>query len=344
MQFRLSTLFLIVFVVAASMAAFGGWGIMIAAAILPTALYVNHCETLRRGIRNICVVVFLLGIIACILLQPHAGSYEASKRAQCSNNLKQIGIALCNYQDQHKHFPAVSTSDQNGKPLFSWRERILPQIEWGPLYDQLRQDEPWDSPYNAQICGQIAINFFQCPSANHGKNDCTTNYLAVIGPGTAWRKEGPVKLSDLPDGGAHTVMAVEVANSGVHWAEPRELTVEEALAGLKADFKGKARASDENKPEPRISSDHPGKINVLFADSKVLPFPQEMPLPLWEKLFAGEVKDVDALSDQFYSKPPEPSGWPLYLSLLVWLLSVILLFRRAVKSRRKPAAAEGVVS
>ena len=61
-----------------------------------------------------------------------------------------------------------------------------------------------------------------CPSAFGTKNRFFSNYVAIIGPGTIWRKEGPVSIKDLADPSV-TVMAIECANSGKHWAEPYTL-------------------------------------------------------------------------------------------------------------------------
>jgi prepilin-type processing-associated H-X9-DG protein len=163
-----------------------------------------------------------------------------------------------------------------------------------------------------------------------------THLVAIIGPGTAWREDGPVKLSDLPDGGKHTVMAVEVVDSGVHWAEPRDLTMDEALEGLKT---GKGL---------RISSAHPGGINILFADGEVQTLPLKMPISVWQKILAGDAIDLDYIWDSYDESAPdmvdvsvnippyEPSKWPIILSIVVWLLSIVLLFHRAIKSRPRP--------
>jgi hypothetical protein len=143
-----------------------------------------------------------------------------------------------------------------------------------------------------------------------------------------------VRLSDLPDGGSHTLMAVEVLNSGVHWAEPRDLTVEEAIEGLKT---GKGL---------RISTAHPYSINVLFANGDVRSLPAKMPLSLWQKLLAGEVRDVNNISALIDPNAPdminvsihdyyEPGKWTVVLGVIVWLISVALLFTRAIKSRQK---------
>ncbi len=210
-------------------------------------------------------------------------------------------------------------------------------IGYGSLYDSLKKDESWNSPYNVKLLGQHSIPEYKCPCESLDTKDYTTNYMAVIGPGTGWREDGPVRLPDLPDGGKRTVMVVEVVNSGVHWAEPRDLSVDEALEGLKT---GRGL---------RISSAHPGGICVLFADGAYHILPSKMPISLWRKILAGEIKDLDNIEEKIDPSavdmvdvsvlPPQPGKWVIIFSIIVWLLSVVLLFRRAIKSRRKPEMA-----
>lgn len=353
MQFQLSTLFLIFFNVAASLALFGPVGIYITAVLSIAALCLNRAKILRDGIWNAVLIIFI-GIICPGLLLPNISTArEAARQATCHGKLKQIGLALHNYHDANKHLPSANICDKNGKPLFSWRVQILPLLECEDIYNSLKIDEPWNSPHNTKVLSQFKPNYgpsypyYECPSANHKNNDFTTNYIAVIGPGTAWRENGPVKFSDLPDErshtvmkGSHTVMAVEVVNSGVHWAEPRDLTVEEALERMKT---GKGL---------RISTAHPSVIKVLFADGAVRSLPAKMPISVWRKILAGEAMDLDKILDSIDESAPdmvnvsvyvplyEPHEWKIILGAIVWLLSVVLLFRRAIKSRRKPVAIE----
>ena len=96
----------------------------------------------------VCVVGVLMcgGILVALLLPAVQASREAARRAQCANNLKQIGLAFHNYHDAHKTFPPAYIPDKDGKPMHSWRVLILPYLEQQALYKRYNFDEPWDSP------------------------------------------------------------------------------------------------------------------------------------------------------------------------------------------------------
>ena len=70
------------------------------------------------------------------------------------NNLKQIGIAIHNYHDEHSAMPPQAVCDKDGKPLLSWRVLLLPYMEQEALYRQFKL-EPWDSPTNKPLSAGI---------------------------------------------------------------------------------------------------------------------------------------------------------------------------------------------
>jgi hypothetical protein len=153
----------------------------------------------------------------------------ADKNSQCRNNLKQIGLALQIYHDQWGAFPPAYVADDKGRPIHSWRTLILPCLEQTTLYNQYRFDEPWDGPNNAEVCKRFPSSAmpFSCPAdPNYGHPQ--TNYLAVVGPNTAWPGSRSAQLgTDFPDGAASTVLLIEVERSGIHWMEPRDLNFDE---------------------------------------------------------------------------------------------------------------------
>jgi prepilin-type processing-associated H-X9-DG protein len=201
------------------------------------------------------VAVVLLLLCWTVILPALAEAIIAKKKMPCINNLKQISFALHNYHNTYGTFPPAYIPDKNGRPMHSWRVLILPFLQNGDLYKQYHFDEPWNSPNNRKVA-DVAMGVFHCPNESD-PNAHTTSYMMVVGPHTI--SDGPHgrKLSQITDGAANTIMLVEVANSGVGWAEPRDLSFEDM------DFKinGIKRHS--------ISSCHSGGASVAFCDGSV---------------------------------------------------------------------------
>src|SRR4029077_12783364 len=124
------------------------------------------------------------------------------------NNLKQIGLALFNYESANGAFPPAYIADASGKPMHSWRVLILPYIDQAPLYDQYKFDEPWDGPNNSRLLSQMPP-VYACPShANTGAKS-NTAYAAVFGEHCIFRGDNPVRIGEIIDGASNTLMIVE---------------------------------------------------------------------------------------------------------------------------------------
>jgi prepilin-type processing-associated H-X9-DG protein len=277
-----------------------------------------------NAIRNcICILVFGLLLPGFVVwLDP----IESAQHVTCSGlRMGMFGLAVLNYQDIHKHFPPAIVRDKDGKPLYGWTAEILPFMEEAPF----KKDEPWNGPTNSRLYPEPPDGYI-CPSVNRAKGDCSSNYMAIIGPGTIWREEGFKTGNELLQGWSRSIIAVEVVDSGKHWAEPFALTVDEILENTRT---GKG---------PRISTCHPNGVHVLFADASVRSFPTKMPLSLWRKILNGEVTYFDDIESQI--DPNASDMVDVYVgkrmsiakvaSVLVWLVSAIWLFYRAIKSRR----------
>jgi hypothetical protein len=227
---------------------------------------------LRRSTNwNVFVTILLLMFVFCTLcccgLPTISCAREAARRAACFNNLKQLGVALWNYQDANKHLPLAHTKDAQGKLLHSWRTMILPYMEWQPLFNQLNMNEPWNGPNNQKLTS-TRINTFQCLSAEIKPRSNYTNYIVITGPDTLWPEDRPGNLKDIPDGVGNTILAIETPQTDIPWAEPQDMTVQEMADWL-----------DSRSPE-RIFSWHGHStdgmylsegtvLNVLFADGTV---------------------------------------------------------------------------
>ena len=209
-----------------------------------------------KRIVEVLVVLAIFGVLFVLLMPRTGGHGPASRRLACSNNLKQIAIALHNYHDVYGSFPPAYVPDKNGRPMHSWRVLILPFMDHKALYDLYRFDEPWDGPNNAKLGAQY-VSIYGCPSDAHADGNTDTSYVAVVGSGTAWPGEKAAKLSAIKDGSENTLLVVEVHNSGIHWMEPRDLHIGQMPLAI-------------NSPRGQgMSSKHPECAQAVFADGHV---------------------------------------------------------------------------
>jgi len=85
---------------------------------------------------ELLVVIAIIGILISLLLPAVQAAREAARRLQCTNNLKQIGLALHNHHDAKKEFPAGASNYGGSSTRKGQKIGILPFIEQGALYDQ----------------------------------------------------------------------------------------------------------------------------------------------------------------------------------------------------------------
>jgi prepilin-type N-terminal cleavage/methylation domain-containing protein/prepilin-type processing-associated H-X9-DG protein len=90
---------------------------------------------------ELLVVIAIIGILVGLLLPAVQSAREAARRMSCQNNLKQMGLAMLNYESAYKKFPSALMGARVGAPQddgVSWATAILPFIEQTPLYNQLQ--------------------------------------------------------------------------------------------------------------------------------------------------------------------------------------------------------------
>ena len=108
----------------------------------------------RRGFTlvELLVVIAIIGILIALLLPAVQAAREAARRSQCSNNLKQIGLALHNYHDTYGVFCAACTGTtspwgdhyQSTYSYMTGWVSLLPYLEQGPLYDQFTSPQTYN--------------------------------------------------------------------------------------------------------------------------------------------------------------------------------------------------------
>jgi prepilin-type N-terminal cleavage/methylation domain-containing protein/prepilin-type processing-associated H-X9-DG protein len=119
---------------------------------------------------ELLVVIAVIGVLVALLLPAVQAAREAARRMSCQNNLKQIALATHNYESAIGSYPP-SFCIQPGTVLTgnngSWsaQGRILPYIEQGNAYDQVRLDVAWDAPANrATGVPTMRVPVYRCPS------------------------------------------------------------------------------------------------------------------------------------------------------------------------------------
>ena len=190
------------------------------------------------------------GVAVGLLLPAVQSAREAARRAQSTNNLKQIVLAMHNHLSVTGSFPARANFDAQGKPLLSWRVHILPYLEQMELYKRFHLDEPWDSPHNRPLIAAMP-SIYRNPSSRSGRPGMA-NYLAVCGKGMMFEGTLGRKPSEITDGMSNTIIVVEADDErAVEWTKPQdwEFDAKQPLAGL-----GQA---------------HPMGFTAAFADGSV---------------------------------------------------------------------------
>jgi beta-lactamase regulating signal transducer with metallopeptidase domain len=158
----------------------------------------------------------------------------AEQRAGTQNNLKNLALAILNFESAHKSFPAHANLDAEGKPLLSWRVMILPYLgdEEAKLFAEFRPDEPWDGEHNRKLIARMP-KVFQNPQID---KPGMTNYLAVVGEECVFDGSGQgIRLAKILDGTSRTIAIVEAdADRAVEWTKPAdwEFDRERPTAGL----------------------------------------------------------------------------------------------------------------
>lgn len=139
---------------------------------------------------ELLVVIAIIGVLVGLLLPAVQAAREAARRMQCSNNLKQLGLALHNYESTFRTFPPAGI-DSNS---MSWAVMTLPFIEQNNLFSQFVFTQgSWNQQNRITVVKGVVIPALQCPSAPQESlfsafdpaNEATvrtSHYHAVLGP------------------------------------------------------------------------------------------------------------------------------------------------------------------
>ncbi|MCH9656276.1 MAG: DUF1559 domain-containing protein [Planctomycetes bacterium] len=197
----------------------------------------------KRGFTliELLVVIAIIAILIALLLPAVQQAREAARRSTCKNSLKQIGLALHNYEETHGSYPpgyiarnvsrtAPSTPDETGSG-FAWGVMLLPYLDQSTIYNQLDLNQDSTDAPNIGLANE-AIPIFRCPSDTHqgvfsvtvGSNTyelSSANYVGIYGYGSLTSAPGNpsekgilyrnsnVKVRDITDGTSNAIVVGE---------------------------------------------------------------------------------------------------------------------------------------
>jgi prepilin-type N-terminal cleavage/methylation domain-containing protein len=176
----------------------------------------NRAFTLIELLVVIAIIALLIGMLLPAIQKVRA----AAAQTACANNLKQMGLAMHNYHNDHEFFPRSST--------VSWMVYLLPYIEQASIAAQIEANPPvsytgapWHPNYGPPAAGAIPIKTYYCPADPQGLRvlpnfsaGAMTDYAGITGPSfqdTTGVLNSPTPLSVLmiTDGTSNTVMIGE---------------------------------------------------------------------------------------------------------------------------------------
>lgn len=267
---------------------------------------------------ELLVVIAIIGILVALLLPAVQAAREAGRRAQCLNNLKQVGLAFHMHHDTLKVFPAANS------PVFGSSFTLaLPFIE----QDNIRKVydlnlSPTVAPNNTVT--NLPINILICPTMvtppgpPAAYSTHYASYAACIGSNDAWAPPpdngaivrlnstgGPVtqqakKMADLTDGTSQTLLAGEMGfqlkdykfTSGPYAGQVRGGNTSWSFGYTSYSFGSTQLPMNSVSPaagttNPRLTSfrsDHSGGCNFLFGDGSVTFLTQTIDLPAYQAL------------------------------------------------------------
>lgn len=224
-----------------------------------------RCFRPRRPARGftlveLLVVIAIIGVLVALLLPAVQAAREAARRTQCSNNLKQMGLACQNFSDTFQHLPASRIWDH----WATWAVQILPYMEQKNLYDQWNMQDQY---YNqTKAARETSVAGYFCPSRRRSPQVSTSGDKADNGTPTS--NETPGACSDyagssgdfswrgVPGGWLDGTMANGVIITGEYTSKPS--------ATIITQWRGRVR----------LSSITDGLSNTFLIGEKQVPLGQ----------------------------------------------------------------------
>ena len=131
------------------------------------------------------MVIAIIGILIALLLPAVQAARESGRRTQCTNNLKQIGLAIHTFHEGKGYLPSSVRPFQSFTVRAGAFVQLLPYIEQQGLWDQYDTSVTWSDPVNLPV-SSLRLSSYECPSAPKQNYTLDHNPDGFTGGTTAW--------------------------------------------------------------------------------------------------------------------------------------------------------------
>ncbi len=265
---------------------------------------------------EVLVVIAILGLLVGLLLPAVQMARESARRAQCSSQLKQVGLAILHYENVRRVFPPAFTRNPDHNLLTF----VLPYMEQQAVYDRFDLAQDWSAPANRRA-RDVDLPVFVCPSTPGGRKHVADYAACTLIASTAWRPlvdAGRLRprsdwtnlfqpqawhctaAADVRDGLSNTAMLFEDCGrpqsyraglfepgrsiTGAAWADDDAPFWIQSTCGQGQFF----NCSRNNE----IYSFHPGGYNFLYGDGGVRFHSESIDPEVFVSLFTHAAGDV----------------------------------------------------
>ena len=237
---------------------------------------------------ELLAVLAIIGTLIGLLLPAVQRARESGRNMQCVNNLKQMGVALSNYEQAKKRFPPGN--DQIADRGHAWSSFILPFLDQSAVSDRIDYTKAWDDPAGNLSRVDITIPTYVCPSGVKqfpGKQDYGGILGVYIKPdgealnplttrdehaGILYATDADYKLSataaSVSDGLSRTLLVAEAVDRDSSGDDTHAHGDACWAAGYNCFGLGSRVINDPNYPAG-FHSKHTGGLNSLYGDGHV---------------------------------------------------------------------------